>query len=114
MENTDVWLDLNGYPMNFKYQPDVAKYGSEYCGYKSWNEEAFFYEFAVQNYDLSFRYKGKMYYLMRNGEKAVISDEHFSKEYVVYPSANQLIENMDLDGEKLIDVMGQLEDVEIW
>ena len=47
MENTDVCLDLNGYPMNFKYQPDVAKYGSEYCGYKSWNEEAFFYEFAT-------------------------------------------------------------------
>lgn len=114
MENIDVCLDLNGYPMNFKYQPDVEKYGVEYSGYKSWNEEAFFYEFAVQNYDLSFRYKGEMYYLMRKDGNAVVCDEHFNKELIVYPSANQLIENMDLDGEKLIEVIEQLEDVEIW
>lgn len=114
MEDKDVCMDLNGYPMNFKYQPDYTLYGSEYNGYKSWNQEAFFYEFVVQNYDLSFKYHGQMYYLLREKGHASVCDEHFTEEYVTFESGNDLIEQFEIEGVKLIDLIDQLEDVDIW
>ncbi len=41
-----------------------------------------------------------------------LSDEHFTEEYEVFPTANAFIENFKIDGKPLIDLIDELEDVE--
>ena len=51
--------DLFGYPYNKKYPPNIVLYGDDNQGYKTWNQSLFFYDFAVQGYDMSFTIKSK-------------------------------------------------------
>lgn len=110
--NEVVGLDLFGHPFNRKYPPDTAKYGSDYHGYKNNARETFFYDFAVQGYDLAFRYDGKMYYALSEPDHVAVCDEHFTKEYQVFKNGNDLIENWIIDGHRLIDIIDECEDVE--
>ncbi len=86
----------------------------EFHGYKSWNEEALFYQFAVQRYDLSFRYHGRMYYLLAEMDHVAVSDEGFAHEIVPFESGNALIENYLIEGKPLIDIINDLEEVDIF
>ena len=54
-----IGFDLFGYPYNIKYPPNIALYGDDCQGYKTWNQSLFFYDFAVQGYDMSFTIKSK-------------------------------------------------------
>ena len=47
-----VGRDVFGSPYNKKYPPDYKKYGSQFSGYASPNQEFFFYDYAVLRYDL--------------------------------------------------------------
>ncbi|MCD8306344.1 MAG: hypothetical protein LUC49_06800 [Prevotella sp.] len=108
----DIVWDLDGYPMNAKYPPDVERYGSSFHGYPTDERETIFYHFAVQSYDLTFKYKGKTYYAVSDVDHVALCDEHFTKEYEVYPNANAFIENFKIDGRPLIELIDELEDVE--
>ena len=107
-----VGYDLAGYPYNKKYPPCVAKYGDKYEGYKSLNEQILFYEFAVQNYDLHFRYKGRDYHFVTGKDHVALCDDHYTEEYQLFPDANTMIEQFEIDGKKLIDIIEELEEVE--
>ena len=87
-------------------------YKHDFHGYASDSQETFFYNFAVQGYDVSFRYNGQMHYLMYDKGKAAVCDDHFTKQYKVYPDPNTLIEQYEIDGRKLIDIIDELEEVE--
>ena len=105
-----------GFPYNIKYPPMPEKYGTNYEGYKTWNQEVFFYEFAVQGYDVHFKYNGTDYYLMSDAEYVcTCEDEHFtpSDKSQVFPNANVLIETLVIDGKVLKDIIDELEDVEM-
>ncbi|MCD8297543.1 MAG: hypothetical protein LUC88_08220 [Prevotella sp.] len=110
--NPDIVWDLNGYPMNAKYPPDIEKYGDDYHGYPSDEHETILYNFAVQLYDLRFSYKGKNYYALSEKDYVALCDDHFTEEYEIYPNANAFIENFKIDGRPLIDLIDELEDVE--
>ncbi len=57
--NRDYILeDSNYYQYNSEFKPDYAKNGDKYHGYRTNNQEAIFYYFAVQGYDLTFSYNG--------------------------------------------------------
>jgi len=56
--------DLAGYPFNAKYPPNYEGNGGLYHGYKNNSEETFYYDFAVQRYDLRFSYNGKEYFFL--------------------------------------------------
>lgn len=109
-----VILNLSGFPMNKKYPPDHKRYGSAYDGYKTWNQEAFFYDFAVMCYDLSFCYNGNQYYLVTCEDHAAVCDENFTKEYDVFPNENELIEHFRIDGKPIIELIDELENVEVY
>lgn len=106
-----VW-DLCGYPYNMKYPPDVNDYGAKNHGYPTEERETFFYDFAVLGYDVSFRYKGKPYYLVSCEDHVAISDATFNIEYEVFPDGNSLLENFKIGGRPLVDIIDELEDVE--
>ncbi|MCD8202493.1 MAG: hypothetical protein LUD48_02480 [Prevotella sp.] len=108
----DIVWNLNGYPMNAKYPPDIEKYGNEYHGYPNDEYETILYDFAVKGYDLIFTYKGKPYYVLFEVDHVALCDDHFTEEYEVFPNANAFIENFKIDGIPLIDLIDELEDVE--
>ena len=43
-----IGTDLAGYPFNRKYPPDTKRFGTHYGGYRTSQQETFFYDFAVQ------------------------------------------------------------------
>lgn len=49
-------MELENYPSNKKFPPNTNLYGYAYHGYKNEVYETFFYDFAVQGYDLQFSY----------------------------------------------------------
>ena len=104
--------DLAGYWYNAKYPPDKQRYGNHYDGYSSDAACILFYNFAVQGYDVRFAYNGKWHYLLYCGNYAAVSDEHFTEEYEVYHDPNTLIEQYEIEGRKLIDIIDELEEVE--
>ena len=44
--------------------------------------------------------------------KAAVCDDHFTKQYEVFPDPNTLIEQYEIGGRKLIDIIDELEEVE--
>ena len=107
-----IGYDDNGYPYNCKYPPNKEKYGDLFEGYKNKAEGVLFYDFGVQNYDVSFKYKGKDYYLLTEPDHVAVCDEHFTEEYEIYTDAMDLIENFKIDGRPLIDMMDEIEEID--
>lgn len=107
-----VGIDLMGYPFNKKYPPNARLYGWDYHGYKSEVYETFFYDFAVQGYDLEFNYNGKKYYVLSEPDHVAVCDSNFTKEYQVFKNGNDLIENWIIEGKRLIDIIDECKDVE--
>ena len=68
--------DLAGYPYNSKYPPNYEQNGGLYHGYKNNSEETFFYDFAVQRYDLRFSYKGVEYYFLSEQDNSTAINAH--------------------------------------
>ena len=113
MKNEDyVKIDLAGYPYNAKYEPDYKRYGSLHHGYRTDVEETLFYDFAVQRYDLSFRYNGNAYYFVSSKDHVALCDENFTKEFQRFDSGNDVLELFQISGKPLIDLINELEEVE--
>ena len=104
--------DLAGYWYNMKYPPNVEKYGTKYNGYSSDARDVLFQDFAVYGYDLQFKYKGEVYYCLTEPEYVAACDSKFNEEYQRFDDANQYIEQFEIDGRKLIDIIDELDEVE--
>ena len=74
----------------------------------------FFHDFAVLNYDVRFKYKGVDYYVIIRPEYCARTDETLRIEYEKFKDANSLIEQLMVDGVKLIDFMDEIEEVEVF
>ena len=107
-----VGYNLAGYPFNKKYPPKDMRIGAKRGGYETWNRWILFYDFAVQGYDLYFKYKGKEYHFLSEPDYVAYCDDHYTEEYQRFPDGNVLIEQFEIDGKKLIDIIDELEDVE--
>lgn len=107
-----VGRDVFGYPYNKKYPPDYQKYGSQFSGYATPNQEFFFYDYAVLRYDGRFTYKGTDYFIVNWGDCFALTDRKMEVMYQTFPDAIALIENLEIDGRKLLDFMEEIEDVE--
>ncbi|MBQ8336999.1 MAG: hypothetical protein IJY44_05665 [Bacteroidaceae bacterium] len=105
-------IDKNGFPYNGKYPPNKEKHGDLYEGYKNKAEGVIFYDFGVQNYDVSFKYKGKDYYLLTEVDHVAVCDNHFTEEYETYANAMELVENFKIDGKPLIELLDKIEEID--
>lgn len=107
-----IALDLSGYRFNKKYPPNKERYGDSYGGYKNNAEEVLFYDFAVQFYDVSFKYNGRSYYLLTDDDHVAVCDSNFTEEYETFKDAVELIEKYCIDGKSLLELIDFLEEVE--
>ena len=107
-----IALDLCGYRFDRKYPPNKERYGDTYGGYKNNAEEVLFYDFAVQFYDVSFKYNGRSYYLLTDDDHVAVCDSNFTEEYETFKDAVELIEKYCIDGKSLLELIDFLEEVE--
>lgn len=107
-----IGRDVFGYPYNMKYPPDYQKYGRQFSGYATPNQEFFFYDYAVLCYDGRFTYRGKDYYIVNWQDYFALMNEKHDITYQEFPDAIALLENLEIDGRKLLDFMEEIEDVE--
>ena len=119
VEERDAWYigrDLLGYPFNKKYPPDYKKYGSTYSGYPNVYRETFFFDYAVENYDVRFKYQGVDYYIVNWGDYNCYArmDETLKIKYESFADPIELIEQLEINGRKLIDFMNEIEEVEVF
>lgn len=104
--------DLAGYPYNSKYPPDYDRNGGLYHGYSNNSEETFYYDFAVQRYDLRFSYNGVEYYFLSEEDYVAQCDKTFSTEICRFKDGNDVLEKFEIDGKKLIELISMIEDCE--
>lgn len=97
---------------NAKYPPNERRYGPSYGGYPCNAREVLLYYFAVQGYDVEFKYNGKAYHLLYEPDYAALCDSSYSIEYEKFANPLELIENLRIDGHRLIDIIDDLQDVE--
>lgn len=107
-----ITYDLFGYPFNSEFPPNIDLYGGGYDGYKNTASQVLFYDFAVQMYDVRFKYHGKMYCLMYTPEYAALCDEKFTKEIEIFATPNDLIKNLVIEDRKLLDIIDEIEEIE--
>lgn len=107
-----IGKDLLGFRYNTEYPPNRDRYGITYGGYATNARNVLFYDFAVQGYDVEFKYKDKTYHLLYDSDHAALTDENYTKEFQVFKDPMDLIKNLEIDGHKLIDIIDDLEDVE--
>lgn len=106
-----VGYNLAGYPYNCKYPPDTQRFGTNYEGYANIAEGILFYDFAVMGYDVEFSYKGRKYYLLNDGE-AHLSDSRFSQRIQSFEDPMDLIEHLEIEGRRLIQLLDEIDDIE--
>ncbi|MBR7134125.1 MAG: hypothetical protein IKC85_00995 [Bacteroidaceae bacterium] len=61
---------------------------------------------------MSFKYKGRDYYLLTEPDHATVCDEHFNEEYETYADAMELLENFKIDGKPLIELTAEIEEID--
>jgi len=106
-----IKTDRLGFPYNGKYPPKGDRLGL-YHGYSSDVEETLLYDFAVQGYDLTFIYKGERYCFLSAADHVAHCDDRYTVEYETFPDANTALEQFRIDGRPIIELIGELEDVE--
>lgn len=108
-----ILTDSSGYPYNSEYAPDFEKYGNQYHGYQTNNQEALFYYFAVLGYDLQFTYGQTTYYFLSTEEYVARTDENFQRDLEVFADANQVLKTFILEGVPLHQLADDLRNVDI-
>ena len=104
--------DLFGQPFNSEFPPNIDLYGGGNAGYKNTASQVLFYDFAVQMYDVRFKYHGNMYFLMYTPEYAALCDEKFTNEIEIFATPNDLIKNLEIEGRKLLEIIDEIEEIE--
>ena len=113
MERDYIMTDSEGYPYNSEFKPDFVKYGDKYHGYKTNNQEALFYYFAVLGYDLVFTYNDAAYHFLSTEDYVARTDEKFQQDLEVYPDANQMLKVFKIEGRPLFELVDDLRNVDI-
>ena len=105
-----IRTDLGGFAFNGKFPPYEAN--SLYHGYKTPAEECLFYDFAVQGYDLMFKYKGQPYYFMVDTDCVWLSNKNFTAMIKKFANGNDALEHFCIDGTPLYKLVNELDEYE--
>ena len=108
-----ILTDSEGYPYNSEFKPDFVKNGDKYHGYKTNNQEALFYYFAVMGYDLVFTYNDATYHVLSTEDYVARTDENFQQDLEVFANANQMLKTFMLEGVPLYQLADDLRNVDI-
>ena len=109
--------DDGGYAYNGMFPPEGAPnpecWLKEFSGYKNAAEEVFFYDYAVQGYNIDFNYNGKHYALMGWMDRVPIALlDADDNELQRFEDPMDAVLNCTLEGHKLLDIMEEFTDME--
>lgn len=109
--------DAGGYDYNGIFPPagapDPACWLKPFSGYKNGGEEAFFHAFAVQGYNIEFRYQGETYILLgwMDGDYIALLDAN-DNELQQFNDPIDALRNCVVAGNKLLDILADVTDIE--
>lgn len=106
-----IGYDLGGFMCNMKYPPNPAVNGTRHHGYATDNQEAFLYDVAVYLYGIKFSYHGHHYWIPSDGDGWILIDESENTRSNSYDNPVQLMENVTIDGKRLIDIIDDVSDI---
>lgn len=107
-----IGKNLMGIRFNAMCPPNEQRYGTTYGGYPNNARQVLFYDFAVQGYDVEFKYEGDVYHLLFEPDHSALCDDKYSRETESFSNPMELINNLRIKGHRLIDIIDDLEDVE--
>ena len=104
--------DENGYPYNSEYPPQHRPW-EKYDGYDNPIDAVFYYDYAVQGYNIDFNYRGEHYALMgwMDGFPIALLDAD-NKELQCFTDPVDALRRCEINGRKLLDIMGDFTDIE--
>lgn len=113
-ENDFPYIEKNqmGIRFNAACPPNEQKYGVTYGGYPNNARQVLFYDFAVQGYDVEFKYDGEVYHLLYEPDHSALCDAQYSTEIESFSDPMELINNLRIKEHRLIEIIDNLEDVE--
>ena len=93
--------------------PDATCWQEKYSGYKNGGEEAFFYNYAVQGYNIDFNYNGKHYALMgwMDGVPIALLDAD-DNELQRFEDPMDAVLHCTIEGHRLLDILEEITDME--
>lgn len=106
-----VGHDLFGYEYNRKYPPNKEKFGNDFGGYATPNQETFFYDYCIQQYGVVFSYEGTLYETEFTDEGPIVTNLATKEIQGPFDNAAQLLENANVNGRKLIDILDELQNI---
>ncbi len=106
-----VGYDLFGYEYNCKYPPNKEKFGNDFGGYATQNQETFFYDYCIQQYGVVFSYKETLYETEFTDDGSILTNLVTKEFQGPFDSAVKLLENAKVDGRKMIDIIDELQNV---
>lgn len=107
-----IGINAMGIRYNKEYPPNENRYGITYGGYANNARQVLLYDFAVQGYDVEFKYDGNVYHLLYESDHSALCDDNYNLELETFPNPMELIKNLRIKGHRLIDIIDELEDVE--
>lgn len=107
-----IGKNLFGYPYNMEAPPNEKEYGNTYEGYANNARAVLLYDFAVQGYDVRFKYNGHEYHLLYEPDHAALCDDKYTIEYQRFDNPMELIKHLKIEGHPLISIIDKLDDVE--
>jgi hypothetical protein len=106
-----IGYDLGGFMYNKKYPPNPTVNGSNHHGYATDNQEAFFYDVAINLYGIKFTYDGHHYCIPSDGDGWVLINEDDDTQSESYKNPLELIENAMIGGRRLVKLIDDVTDV---
>lgn len=109
--------DQGGYDYNGVFPPagapDPACWKKPYSGYKNGGEEAFFHSYAVQGYNIEFKYQGVSYTLLgwMDGDCIALLDAK-GNEIQRFSDPLDAIQHCVIGGNKLLGILAEITDME--
>lgn len=103
--------DLFGYEYNCKYPPNRDKNGNDFQGYETDNQLTFYYDFCILQYGVAFYYGDVQYEAEFTDNGPILTNRMTGEIQGPFDSAVQLLEDAEVNGQKMIRVIDQLDHV---
>lgn len=101
-----VGFDLFGNEYNCKYPPASDRFGNEFGGYSTPNQETFFYDFCILQYGVVFSYEGQIFEAEFTNDGPILTNRFTNEVQGPFDDAVKLIEEAEVDEKKTYYYIG--------
>lgn len=103
--------DQLGFAYNRKYPPNRDKKGNDFGGYETPNQLTFYYDFCIQQYGVAFYYGDVLNEAEFTDDGPTLTNRITGEIQGPFDSAVYLLEDAEINGQKMISIIDQLDHV---